>query len=386
MKILVLNSGSSSQKTALFELSAGDLPDPLPPIWERKLEWKDAEDRQSAASESATAKMIEELWSGSNAALGSPSEISAVGHRVVHGGAKLTEPVVIDSKVKQSIADVSEIAPLHNQAALQGIDLVEELLPGIPQVAVFDTAFHRTLPLHATVYPGPYEWYQRGIRRFGFHGINHEYCAHRAARLLKRELSSLRIVSCHLGNGCSLAAIDGGRSVDTTMGFTPLEGLMMGTRSGSIDPGILTHLMRKGTSGDQLDSLLNHQSGLMGISGVSSDMREVLKAAVEGNARAQLAFDIFTHHLKSSIAAMAASLGGMDVLVFTAGIGENSSQTRDAACAGLKFLGVSLNGAKNSSVDGDTDVSAPDSKVKVLVVRAQEEWAIAQKCFSLTSP
>jgi acetate kinase len=381
MRILVLNSGSSSQKTALFELGTGDLPDPVPPIWERKLEWKGAEDRQSA-----TAKIIEELWSGSNAALGSPSEIAAVGHRVVHGGAKLTEPVVIDSNIKQSIADVSEIAPLHNEAALQGIDLVEKLLPGTPQVAVFDTAFHRTLPLHATVYPGPYEWYERGIRRFGFHGINHEYCAHRAARLLKREMSSLRIVSCHLGNGCSLAAIDGGCSVDTTMGFTPLEGLMMGTRSGSIDPGILTHLMRKGTSGDQLDSLLNHQSGLSGISGVSSDMREVLKAAVEGNARAQLAFDIFTHRLKSGIAAMAASLGGMDVLVFTAGIGENSSQTRDAACTGLKFHGVTLNDAKNSSVDGDTDISAPDSKVKVLVVRAQEDWAIAQKCFALTSP
>jgi len=380
MKILVLNSGSSSQKTALFEFGAGDLPDPALPIWERKLEWKGAEDRQSAAAE-----IIEELWGGSNAVIGSPSEISAVGHRVVHGGAKLTEPVVIDPSVKQSIADVSEIAPLHNQAALQGIDLVEKLLPGIPQVAVFDTAFHRTLPPHATVYPGPYEWFERGIRRFGFHGINHEYCAHRAARLLKLELSSLKIVTCHLGNGCSLAAIDGGRSVDTTMGFTPLEGLMMGTRSGSIDPGILTYLMRKGTSGDQLDSLLNHQSGLMGISGVSSDMRAVLKAADEENARAQLAFDIFTHRLKSGIAAMAASLGGMDVLIFTAGIGENSSQTRDAACAGLKFLGVSLNHDKNSSVDGDTDVSAADSKVKVLVIRAQEDWAIAQKCFALTS-
>jgi len=262
----------------------------------------------------------------------------------------------------------------------------EKLLAGIPQVAVFDTAFHRTLPLHATVYPGPYEWYERGIRRFGFHGINHEYCAHRAARLLKRELSSIRIVSCHLGNGCSVAAIDGGRSVDTTMGFTPLEGLMMGTRSGSIDPGILTHLMRKGASGDQLDNLLNHESGLRGISGVASDMREVIKAAGEGNPRAQLAFDIFIHRLKSGIAAMAAALGGMDVLVFTAGIGENSPQTRSAACAGLKFLGISVNHDKNASSDGDIDVSALDSKVKVLVIRAQEDWAIAQKCFGLTSP
>jgi acetate kinase len=289
--------------------------------------------------------------------------------------------------VKQEIENVASIAPLHNQAGLEGIELIEKLLPNIPQVAVFDTGFHRTLPPHAFVYPVPYSWYERdGIRRFGFHGINHEYCAHRAASVLRKDLSSLKIVTCHLGNGCSLAAIDGGKSIDTTMGFTPLEGLMMGTRSGSIDPGIFTHLVQTGAANPaDLDKILNHESGLLGVSGVSSDMREVLVAAHNGNERAKLAFDIFIHRLQSEIGAMAASLGGIDVLVFTAGIGENSAEVRRSACARLKFLGIELDEAANSSAKPDTDISLSDSRVRVLVIGAQEDWAIANQCFGMAS-
>jgi acetate kinase len=401
MKILVLNAGSSSQKCALFELERDTSPDPIPPLWEGKLEWDGNQEslvihssrgeirKQTEApaakekSQRSTEKMLENLWSGSGAVLSTPAEISAVGHRIVHGGSQLTEPVVIDAQVKQGIADLTELAPLHNQAGLQGIELMEKLLPNTPQIAVFDTGFHRTLPLPAAVYPGPYEWYERGIRRYGFHGINHQYCAGRAARLMRRDISSLKIVTCHLGNGCSLAAISGGQSVDTTMGFTPLEGLMMGTRSGSIDPGILTYLIRAGATGDQLDDVLNHRSGLLGVSGVSRDMRDVLEAIGFGNRRAKLAFEIFVHRLQAGIGAMVASLGGLDALVFTAGIGENSPEIRHATCASLGFLGIQLDDVKNSVANPDEDISGRNARVCVFVIRAQEEWAIAQDCAQL---
>jgi acetate kinase len=291
---------------------------------------------------------------------------------------------MITPEVTQAIKDVASIAPLHNAAGLQGIELADKLFPKTKQVAVFDTGFHRTLPLAAKVYPGPYEWFEHGIRRYGFHGINHEYCAHRAAHLLQRKLSSLKIVSCHLGNGCSLAAVNGGKSVDTTMGFTPLEGLMMGTRSGSIDPGILIHLMHTESAGPkELNETLNRRSGLLGVSGVSSDMRDVLEAAGKGNARAKLAVDIFVHRLRAGIAAMSASMGGVDVIVFTAGIGENSAQIRSATCAKLGFLGVELEQTKNSSAKPDVDIAASDSQVRVLVIKAQEDWSIARECVRL---
>jgi acetate kinase len=401
MKILVLNAGSSSQKCALFELGQDTSPDPVPPLWEGKLEWDGNQEslvihssrgkirKQTevpAAKENrqrSTETMLENLWSGSGAVLSAPGEISAVGHRIVHGGSQLTEPVVIDAQVKQGIADLTALAPLHNQAGLQGIELMEKLLPNTPQIAVFDTGFHRTLPLPAAVYPGPYEWYERGIRRYGFHGINHQYCSRRAARLMGRDISSLKIVTGHLGNGCSLAAISGGQSVDTTMGFTPLEGLMMGTRSGSVDPGILTYLIRAGDAGDQLDDVLNHRSGLLGVSGVSRDMRDILEAIRSGNRRAKLAFEIFVHRLQAGIGAMVASLGGLDALVFTAGIGENSPEIRHATCASLGFLGIQVDEVKNSAANPDQSVSSEDSSVCVFVIRAQEEWAIAQDCAQL---
>ncbi len=401
MKILVLNSGSSSQKTALFELGPEPSRDPIAPLWEGKLDWdgnretltiqnsqgnkiRTESDVRTEGRKASVERILHNLLSGSTAVLATSAEISTVGHRIVHGGTDLTEPTIITARVKQAIANVSAIAPLHNQAGLQGIDLIEKLLPSTRQVAVFDTGFHRTMPLHATVYPGPYKWYEHGIRRYGFHGINHHYCAHRTAQLLERDISSLKIITCHLGNGCSLAAIDGGKSVDTTMGFTPLEGLMMGTRSGSIDPGILTFLMRSEHSEEQqLDAVLNHQSGLLGISGVSSDMRDVFKSAQDGNKRAKLAFDIFVHRLQAGIGAMATSLGGLDALVFTAGIGENSAEVRQAACSKLEFLGIHLDAAANSARSPDQDISSPTSRVRVLVIRAQEDWAIAQACVRL---
>lgn len=398
MKILVLNSGSSSQKSALFELGQQSPSDPITPLWEGRLEWdgkreiltvrnshgeKHRVDSETAVDDHQTSlrKLLQNLTSGSTAVLNSLDEIAIAGHRIVHGGPKLAQPVRVTAEVRREIEGVAAIAPLHNQAGLEGIELIDKVLPNIPQVAVFDTGFHRTLPMQAKVYAGPYEWYERGIRRYGFHGINHEYCAHRAARLVRRDISSLKIASCHLGNGCSLAAVDGGKSIDTTMGFTPLEGLMMGTRSGSLDPGILIHLARSGNvKTEDLDNVLNHKSGLLGVSGVSSDMREVLAAAAKGNARAQLAFDIFIHRLQSEIGSMAASLGGLDVLVFTAGIGENSPEVRQAVCTKLKFIGIELDSDANATAKPDADIATPGSPVRALVIAAQEDWAIAREC------
>jgi acetate kinase len=402
MKILVLNSGSSTQKTALFDLEQDSSAEPLASLWEGKLEWDgDKEtlrvrnhagkeirrDGKAGVHRASVAAMLDNIWSGPAAVLKSRDEIIIAGHRIVHGGPKLTEPSRVTADVKREIENVSAIAPLHNQAGLEGIELIEKLLPNTPQVAVFDTGFHRTLPPRAFVYPVPYSWYERdGIRRFGFHGINHEYCAHRAASMLRREVSTLKIVSCHLGNGCSLAAIDSGKSIDTTMGFTPLEGLMMGTRSGSIDPGIFTHLVQTGAGNPaDLDKFLNHESGLLGVSGVSNDMRDVLSAAQKGNKRAKLAFEIFVHRLQSEIGAMAASLAGIDVLVFTAGIGENSPEVRRSACARLEFLGIELDETANSSAKLDTDISLPDSRVRILVIRAQEDWSIARQGLLMAS-
>jgi acetate kinase len=269
---------------------------------------------------------------------------------------------------------------------LEGIEIIEKRIGEVLQVAVFDTGFHSRLPDAAAVYPGPFEWLAQGIRRYGFHGINHQYCAERTAQLLGKDLRSLKLVTCHLGNGCSLAAIRDGRSVDTTMGFTPLEGLMMGTRSGSVDPGILTYLMRQGQlSGPQLDDLLNSKSGLLGVSGISGDMRQIVAAMKDGHSRAKLAFEIFVHRLKAGIGAMIAGLGGIDALVFTAGIGENSPEVRAAACANFGFLCLKLDPAKNAQSSADQDISLSDSAVRVLIVRAQEDWAIARDCWRLIS-
>ena len=339
-----------------------------------------------ASRAQAIGHLLGGLWTGDAQAVSAPSEIDVVGHRVVHGGARYEDPVFITPEVKSAIAKVSAFAPLHNRAELDGMEIIEKLLGAVPQIAVFDTGFHRKMPLAARVYPGPYEWFSDGIHRYGFHGINHQYCAGRAARLLGRDSNALKLVSCHLGNGCSLAAIEGGRSIDTTMGFTPLDGLMMGTRSGSVDPGILTYLMRqRGISAERLDEILNKESGLFGISGLSSDMRKILAAVKKGHERARLAFDIYIHRLRSGIGAMVAALGGVDVLIFTAGVGEHSPEVRGATCENFGYLGVRLDPEKNLQPVLDQDIAVTDSSVRVLVIRAQEDWAIARHCWGLMS-
>ena len=401
MKILVLNSGSSSQKSSLYDVGQLLSDNPPVPPWEGKIEWGGSsaevqiqnskglhlrDQIQVVSRRQATQLLLKHLWSGQAPIVGDPSEIDIVGHRIVNGGKEYEEPAFITTQLKAAIQRMSVFAPLHNRAELEGIEIIEQTFGSVPQVAVFDTGFHSRMPDAAAVYPGPYEWLAQGIRRYGFHGINHQYCADRTAQLLGKDLRSLRLVTCHLGNGCSLAAIRDGRSVDTTMGFTPLEGLMMGTRSGSVDPGILTYLMRQGQlNGEQIDELLNTKSGLLGISGISGDMRKIVSTVKEGNPRAKLAFEIFAHRLRSSIGSMVAVLGGIDALVFTAGIGENSPEVRAAACANFGFLGVELDPAKNAQSPADQEISRPGSLVRVLIVRAQEDWAIARDCWRLAS-
>ena len=399
MKVLVLNSGSSSQKSFLYEI--GDaLPVETPePLWAATIEWEGDSAEVSvrklggnvvraharvASRKEAIRYLLSTLWSGKSRLVEKPTEIDVVGHRIVHGGPHYKHPVRVDAHVRRAIAAVSFFAPLHNRAELDGMDIVEETLGPVPQVAVFDTGFHSRMPLHAAVYSGPYEWFEQGIRRYGFHGINHGYVVGRAAQMLGKPVESLKLVSCHLGNGCSLAAVRDGHSIDTTMGFTPLEGLMMGTRSGSIDPGVLTYLMRSThVSGEQLDEILNKRSGLRGISGVSSDMREILAEVKRGNELAQLAFEMFVHRLLAGTGSMAAVLGGMDALIFTGGIGEHSPEVRQKTCANLQFLGVKLDDDRNANPPLDSDIAAPESKVRVLVIGAQEEWAIARECWKL---
>lgn len=398
-KVLVLNAGSSSLKSCLYEL-ADSLPQAPPvPLWEGRLEWEEPfgnvrlrakregrqvmDEQPDLDSESAAAGyLLQTLWEGPASVLAGPEEVDVVGHRVVHGGEKYSEPTRVTAEMKQEIKSLSQFAPEHNPAEVSGIEIAEGIFKSRPQVAVFDTAFHQTLPKHAFIYPGPYAWYERGIRRYGFHGISHQYCAGRAAGILHKDVERLRIVTCHLGHGCSLAAVRNGHSVDTTMGFTPLEGLMMASRCGTIDPGILIHLLREEKySADRLEELLNRESGLLGVSGVSDDMRQILSAIKKGNARAGLAFDTFIHRLRQYIGAMIASLGGVDALAFTGGIGENSPEVRAAACSGWDFLGLKLDRQKNGGSPVDCDIASADSAIPVVVVAAREEWAIAQECW-----
>ena len=399
MNILVLNSGSSSQKVSLYQI-ADVLPETPPlPLWEGHIEWNGGaavitvsnskglgrkETLKNLSPELVLNNLLARLWSGETRGIASMSEIDAVGHRVVHGGPHFHDPIRITSEVYAAIGGLSQFAPLHIQSELEGMRTVRDLLGEVPQFAVFDTGFHHYMPAVAQTYPGPYDWFEMGIRRYGFHGISHQYCAARSAQLIRKDLQSLRIVSCHLGNGCSVTGIQGGRSVDTTMGFTPMDGLMMGTRSGSVDPGILIFLMRQhGLDADQIDDLLNRKSGLLGISGLSGDMRDILADMHRGNKRAKLAFDVYVHRLRSAIGGMAAVMGGLDVLVFTAGVGENSSEVRAATCKGLEFLGIKLDLNRNEESPLDGDISSPDSRARVLVVRAAEDWAIAQECWKL---
>ncbi|ACB50151.1 acetate kinase [Crocosphaera subtropica ATCC 51142] len=401
MKILVLNAGSSSQKSCLYSIEGNSLPKHSPdPIWTGNIDWtvsknegiltvKANEIKQTITlnqenKAQAIPKMLETLTQGQTKVIDNLSEINVVGHRVVHGGKNYSEATKITPEVKAKITELIPLAPNHNPGHIEGIEAIETVLGDVPQVALFDTAFHQTIPLENAAYPLPFEWLEKGIRRYGFHGISHEYCAHRAAEILDQPLSSLKLINCHLGNGCSLTAIKNGKSIDTTMGFTPLEGLMMGTRSGSIDPAILIYLMREySLTPDDLNTLLNKESGLKGVSGISADIRAILQGIKEHNFRAQLAFDMYIHRLRSQMGSMLAVLGGLDVLIFTAGVGENAVLVREKACEAFEFLGLKLDQTKNESSPMDEDIATENSSVRILVIHTEEDWAIAQQCWHL---
>ncbi|MCU0526660.1 MAG: acetate kinase [Elainella sp. Prado103] len=401
MKILVMNAGSSSQKSCLYQISGDTLPDQPPtPLWEGQIDWthqpgvaeikvKTAQHSQKSAipfvdRSPVVSQMLATLWQGDLAVLDTAADIEAVGHRVVHGGSDYQSSVKITSEVKATIGKLANLAPVHNPINLEGIEAIEQILGSVPQVAVFDTAFHARMPEAAAIYPLPYEWVDQGIRRYGFHGTSHQYCAQRAAQLLDRPLESLRLVTCHLGNGCSLAAVAGGYSIDTTMGFTPLDGLMMGSRSGAVDPSILLYLMReKGYTAEQLEQVLNRESGLLGVSGVSNDLRSVLAAITTGNSRAELALNLYIHRLRQCMGSMIASLGGVDAIVFTAGVGENAPEVRAGACAAFAFLGIQLDPERNAASPRDQVISHPESAIPILIVHTQEDWMIACQAWQL---
>lgn len=310
-----------------------------------------------------------------------PTAPSVVGHRMVHGGTSFTEPTKIDDEVERELDRLSPLAPLHNPANLEAVRAARRQLPRAVHVAVFDTAFHATLPPRAHLYGLPLSYARdMGLRRYGFHGTSHDYVTRRAAEVLGEPRSRLRIVSLHLGNGASATAVAGGRSVDTSMGFTPLEGLLMGTRSGDIDPGLVLHLLRGGSSVAEVDDLLNRRSGLLGMSGVSNDMRDVRAAAAAGNEDAEAALEVFGYRLRKTIGAYAAAMGGIDAVVFTGGIGENDAAAREAATSGLEFLGIALDHEANRA--GRTIVSGPASRVRVLVIKTDEEALIAQQALA----
>jgi acetate kinase len=310
--------------------------------------------------------------------------VDVAGHRVVHGGPRFHDPVIVDASVIAELEKLIELAPLHNPPALHAIAALGKVSPDLVAVACFDTSFHATLPEAALAYAVPSDWRQRwGIRRYGFHGLSHAYASRRAAELLGRPITTLRTVSCHLGAGASLCAVAAGASIDTTMGFTPLEGLVMATRSGSIDPGAVASMQRRaGLSADEVEAVLNHQSGLLGLAG-TGDLQEVQERADAGDARAGMALDVYLHRLRSSIAAMAASMGGVDAVVFTGGVGENSAGVRDQAAAGLGFLGLSLDDVANRLGAGDRDISDGEARVRTLVVHAREDIEIADACRKL---
>lgn len=395
MKILVVNAGSSSHKLSFYDLTDEE---PAEPLWEGTLDWGRASEPFSLAIKTGSGAKIEQelescdireglnillksLWQGPTQVIDGLSAIERIGHRVVHGGAEFERPVIINGAVKARIRELIPLAPLHNPANLQGIEFMEEYFPSLPQIAVFDTAFHLTMPEIVKTYPVPWEWKKKGVQRYGFHGISHHYCAERAVHLLKKDPHDLKIINCHLGNGCSLCAIKNGKSYETTMGLTPLEGLMMGTRCGSIDPGILLYLMKEHQIPlQELDDALNFSSGLKGI-GEHSDMRELLNLQEEK--RARLAVQMFVHRLKAFIGALAASLEGFNVLSFTAGIGEHAAPIREAVCKGLSFMGIALDSEKNLNCRPDAVISKPGSAIQILVIHTREEWMIARACLKL---
>ncbi|PWU07553.1 MAG: acetate kinase [Verrucomicrobia bacterium] len=401
MKIFVVNGGSSSFKCCLYNFEDPPI-EFISPVWQGHLQWKNNFEDLSLtvkkkdeadyvemvkvkdkSLESSLEHLLNFLFLDKSAVISSLNEIDVLGHRIVHGGNIFKESVYITSEVKEKIRYLSELAPLHNLYELEAIEILEKLMGKIPQIAIFDTAFHHTLPEAAKIYSGPYSWYEAGIQRYGFHGINFQYCLRRSAEILKCDVNRLRIVICHLGSGASLCAIKDGKSVDTTMGFTPLEGLMMDTRSGSIDPGIILYFLKKGKKTlEEISNELYNKSGLLGISGFSSDMRDIIREDLNGNLHAKIAMDIYIHRLNACIGSMIATLKGIDVLVFTAGIGENASLVRERVCETFSFLEMKLDKFKNEHLFlADQELSTAGSKVKILLIHAKEEFQIACECW-----
>ena len=391
MKILVINCGSSSIKYSLIDIEREEtlvqgIVEKIGEehsIFRQRVQGRKVERRVKVRNHKDGLRLIlDSLKNPSKGVIRDQSEISAVGHRVVHGGSDFVESTVIDDKVIETIRKYSSLAPLHNPPNLTGITILRELLPGIPHVAVFDTAFHQTMPEVAYLYPIPYEYYEKyGVRRYGFHGVSHRYVSQRAAEILGRDIRELKIITCHLGNGCSVTAVDRGRSVDTSMGFTPLEGVPMGTRSGDIDPSIVQFLADvENLTLNEIYEILNKRSGLLGLSGVSNDVREIKKAADSGDHRAEIALEILAYRVKKYIGAYAAVMGGVDAIVFTAGIGENAHYIRSKICEGLEFLGVTLDEDRNRNpAEWNGVISAENSRVKVLVVPTREDLIIAKE-------
>ncbi len=398
MNVLVVNCGSSSLKYQLidmehevvlakgqFEKIGSD-----DAIFTHRRPDADKLERVEPVADHKVALqvLLDILVDPEHGVIGSMDEIDAVGHRVVHGAEKFADSVLITPAVMEALEECAKIAPLHNPPNIQGIEACQKIMPNVPQVGVFDTAFHQTMPAEAFLYGLPYEAYtDLGVRRYGFHGTSHKYVAQRVAELMGKHMSDLRIVSCHLGNGSSVTAIKGGRSIDTSMGFTPLSGLIMGTRCGDIDPAIVPYLMEKwDMTYHEIDAIMNKKSGVFGISGVSNDFRVIEEAAEAGNKRAQLALDMFHYKVRATIGAYVAVMGGVDAIVFTAGIGENGIGNRDAICNGLEYLGTRIDPERNNVRGKEQEISAEGSKVKIFAIPTNEEIMIARDTKRITSP
>ncbi len=398
MKILVLNSGSSSVKYKLIDteteksLAEGGVEKIGLPDGFLKYKRKDGSKAivelgktDHKGSIEAILKMLTDPMEG---CIKNYAEIEAVGHRVVHGGEKFSASVLIDDAVKAKVRECYDIAPLHNPANMVGIEAIEALMPGVPQVGVFDTAFHQTMPAKSFMYAIPYKFYKEdGVRRYGFHGTSHRYVSQRVCEILGVDIKTQRIITCHVGNGGSITAVEFGRSIDTSMGLTPTEGLMMGTRVGDIDPGALTYIMTKhNLSAEQLQKIINKESGVLGVTGISSDMREIEAAVNAGDERAKLALDMYEQRILKYVGAYAAEMGGVDIIVFTGGVGENQVGVRENVCAPLAFMGVEIDRELNARTHGtETVISTPTSKVKVVVVPTDEELMIARDTRDIVS-
>ncbi len=395
MKVLVINAGSSSLKYQLIDMTneavlAKGLCDRIG-IENSFIKQSKGDEEAVVVSKvlknhrDAIEAVISALTDEKIGVIKSMSEISAVGHRIVHGGEKFNSSAIINEKVMEAVRECIDIAPLHNPPNIIGIEACQQIMPGIPMVGVFDTTFHSSMPDYAYLYAIPYELYQKyGIRKYGFHGTSHKYVSERAAELLGKPLNELKIITCHLGNGSSICAVDKGRSIDTSMGFTPLQGLAMGTRSGTIDPEVVTFLMEKeDLTVKGVSNLLNKKSGVLGVSGVSSDFRDLHAAADEGNKRAELALEIFAYGVKKFIGEYIAVMNGVDAVVFTAGIGENNSVIRSQVLKNMDFLGIRIDAAKNKIRGEEIDISTPDATVRTLVIPTNEELAIARETLRL---